>query len=63
MDEKQIRRIAKQKIINVRTHELGDIVYLKAKDSALIGYYRNNSLHSLIIPALIACCFSNARRL
>ena len=63
VDEKQIRRIAKQKIIHVRTHELGDIVYLKAKDSALIGYYRNNSLHSLIIPALIACCFSNARRL
>ncbi len=63
VDEKQISRIAKQKIIHVRKHELGDIVYLKAKDSALIGYYRNNSLHSLIIPALIACCFTNARRL
>ena len=63
VDEKQIRRIAKQKIIHIRKHELGDIVYLKANDSALIGYYRNNSLHSLIIPALIACCFTNARRL
>jgi len=63
VDEKQIKRIAKQKIIHVRKHELGDIVYLKAQDSALIAYYRNNSLHSLIIPALIACCFTNARRL
>jgi glycerol-3-phosphate O-acyltransferase len=63
VDEKQIRRIAGQKIIHIRKHELGDIVYLKSKDSALIGYYRNNSLHSLIIPALIACCFTNARRL
>jgi len=63
VDKKQIKRIAGQKIIHIRKHELGDIVYLKAKDSALIGYYRNNSLHSLIIPALIACCFTNARRL
>ncbi len=62
VDKKQIRRIAKQKLIHIREHELGDIVYLKPEDSALIGYYRNNSLHSLIIPALIACCFSNVRR-
>jgi len=63
VDENQIKRIADQKIIHIRKHELGDVVYLKARDSALIGYYRNNSLHSLIIPALIACCFTNARRL
>ena len=62
VNKKQIRRIADQKIIHVRQHELGDIVYLKPADSALIGYYRNNSLHSLIIPALIACCFTNVRR-
>jgi len=62
VDKKQIKRIAKQKLIHIRKHELGDIVYLKPEDSALIGYYRNNSLHSLIIPALIACCFTNVRR-
>jgi glycerol-3-phosphate O-acyltransferase len=62
VDKKQIKRIAKQKLIHIRKHELGDIVYLKSEDSALIGYYRNNSLHSLIIPALIACCFTNVRR-
>ena len=28
-----------------------------------MGYYRNNSLHSLIIPAVIACCFINTRQL
>ena len=61
VDRKQVRRIADQKIIHIRQHELGDIVYLKPKDSALIGYYRNNSLHSLIVPALIACCFTNDR--
>ncbi len=62
VNTKQIRRIAQQKIIHIREHELGDIVYLKPEDSVLISYYRNNSLHSLIIPALIACCFSNLRR-
>ena len=63
VDEEQIKHTADQKIIHIRKLELGDIVYLKAKDSALIGYYRNNSLHSLVIPALIACCFTNVRRL
>ena len=62
VSKKQIRRFAEQKIIHIRNHELGDIVYLKRADSALIGYYRNNSLHSLVIPALIACCFTNVRR-
>jgi glycerol-3-phosphate O-acyltransferase len=63
VNRKQIERIAKQKIIHIRTHELGDIVYLKPGDSVLLSYYRNNSLHSLVIPALIACCFTNVRRL
>jgi len=62
VNKKQIRRIAGQKIIHIRQNELGDIVYLKPEDSALIGYYRNNSLHSLVVPALIACCFTNVRR-
>ncbi len=62
VNKKQIRRIAEQKIIHIRKHELGDIVHLKPEDTVLIGYYRNNSLHSLIIQALIACCFSNVRR-
>lgn len=63
VNRQQIERIAKQKIIHIRKHQLGDIVYLKPEDSVLLGYYRNNSLHSLVIPALIACCFANVRRL
>jgi glycerol-3-phosphate O-acyltransferase len=63
LERTQIERVARQKIIHIRHHELGDIVYLKPEDSVLLGYYRNNSLHTLVIPALIACCFSNVRRL
>lgn len=62
VSKKQIGRLAERKIVHIRQTELGDIVYLKSEDSALIGYYRNNSLHSLIIPAFIACCFTNIRR-
>jgi glycerol-3-phosphate O-acyltransferase len=62
IDRAQIERVASQKIVHLRQHELGDIVYLKPEDSVLLSYYRNNSLHSLVIPALIACCFTNLRR-
>ncbi len=58
----EIQRIARRKLIHVRQHELGDIVYLKPEDAVLISYYRNNSLHAIIIPALIACVFTNQRR-
>jgi glycerol-3-phosphate O-acyltransferase len=63
LERTQIEQIARQKIIHIRQHALGDIVYLKPEDSVLLSYYRNNSLHTLVIPALIACCFSNVRRL
>ncbi len=62
VDRSYIEQIAKQKVIHLRKHELGDIVYLKPEEAVLLGYYRNDSLHTLVIPALIACCFTNVRR-
>jgi glycerol-3-phosphate O-acyltransferase len=61
VDAQQIERIAKQGLLHIRQHPMGDIVYLKPKDSAAMSYYRNNSLHTLIMPALVACCFTNTR--
>jgi glycerol-3-phosphate O-acyltransferase len=61
VDLQQIDRMAQQKLFHISKHPLGDMVYLKPKDSVLMGYYRNNSLHSLIVPALIACSFTNTR--
>ena len=63
LDTQQIERIARQGLLHIRQHPLGNIVYLKPKDSAAMSYYRNNSLHTLIIPALIACCFTNTRQM
>ena len=62
LDKNRIEQLAKQKLIHIRRHELGDIAYLKPEDSVLMTYYRNNSLHVFIIPALIACCFANTAR-
>ena len=59
----QIEHLAQQKLIHIRDHPFGKIAFLKPEDSVLMGYYRNNSLHALIIPALIACCFVNTRQL
>lgn len=63
VDESQIKKMSRQKLLNIREHELGDIVFLKPEDSVLMSYYRNNCLHVFIIPALIACCFDNSAKL
>jgi len=62
VDRERIEAIARQKVIRLQHHEFGDIVYLEPRDRLLIGYYRNNSLHAIVIPALVACCFVNLRR-
>ena len=63
VDLAQIERMAQQNLVHIRQHPLGDIVFLKPKDSVLMGYYRNNSLHAVIIPAIVACCFINIRQI
>jgi len=57
----QIKYTESLKLINRRKHELGDIVYLNARQSISMTYYRNNILHLMAIPSLIACCFLNMR--
>ncbi len=63
VDEAELKRIEQQGLMHIREHPLGDIVFLKPEDAVLMSYYRNNSLHTLIIPSLLACCFTNARAL
>ncbi|MFT5503902.1 MAG: glycerol-3-phosphate O-acyltransferase [Gammaproteobacteria bacterium] len=47
----------------VRKHTMGDIVQLTPENTVLMSYYRNNCLHGVILPALLACCFVNSRKL
>ena len=63
IDAAQLERIARQGLLKIRQHPLGNIIYLQPGGSTSMGYYRNNSLHTLIMPALIACCFVSKRQM
>jgi glycerol-3-phosphate O-acyltransferase len=48
-------------ILGRRPHELGDVVFMTEEHSVLTSYFRNNALHLLLMPSLLACAFlSNA---
>jgi glycerol-3-phosphate O-acyltransferase len=48
-------------ILARRPHELGDVVFMTEEHSVLTSYFRNNALHLMLVPSLLACAFlSNA---
>lgn len=57
----QIEHAEDLKMIRRREHALGDIIYLDEKHSISLTYYRNNILHLMALPSIIACCFFNKR--
>jgi len=59
--KQQIAHSESLNMVKRRLHELGDIIYLDAKHSISLTYYRNNILHLMALPSIIACCFINNR--
>lgn len=57
----QIQRAEALKMVKRQVHELGDIIFLDEKHSVSMTWYRNNILHLMALPSIIACCFFNAR--
>ena len=57
----QVSRAESLKMVKRQKHELGDIIFLDSRHSISLTYYRNNILHLLALPSLIACCFFNRR--
>lgn len=50
------------KMISREPHSLGDILSMSEKSAVLATYFRNNVLHLLAMPSLVACTFvSHAR--
>jgi len=47
------------KILQRRGHPLGDVVRMTEERAILTSYYRNNVLHLLLMPSLLACAFLN----
>ena len=57
----QVHHAEALKLVHRRKHEMGDFIYLDKAHAVLLTYYRNNILHLLAMPSLIACCFNNAQ--
>jgi glycerol-3-phosphate O-acyltransferase len=51
------------KIISRLSHPLGDVVSMAEENAVQMTYFRNNVHHLFAIPASIACCFIQGRRL
>jgi glycerol-3-phosphate O-acyltransferase len=43
------------------THTMGDIIGMTEENAVLMTYFRNNALHLIVMPSVIACCFLNNR--
>jgi glycerol-3-phosphate O-acyltransferase len=43
------------------THAMGDIIGMTEANAVLMTYFRNNALHLVVMPSVIACCFLNNR--
>ena len=46
-------------ILERQQHELGDIISMTEDVSVLTSYFRNNALHLMLMPSLLACAFLN----
>jgi glycerol-3-phosphate O-acyltransferase len=53
----------KLKVISRTAHPLGDVVSMAEHEAVLLTYFRNNVQHLFAIPASIACCFIQGRRI
>ena len=46
-------------VLRRHRHALGDIIDMTEETAVLASYYRNNVLHLLLMPSLLACAFLN----
>jgi glycerol-3-phosphate O-acyltransferase len=58
-----IEYASSQALIVNRPHPLGDLIEVPAKQWILLTYYRNNVLHTMVLPALLAALVSRNERI
>ena len=56
-----VRHAERMGLVHRRKHALGDVMQMTEENSVLMTYFRNNVLHLIALPSLIACCFLNNR--
>lgn len=47
------------KAITTQNHILGDLIQVEQAQALMLTYFKNNSLHIIALPSLLACIFSN----
>ena len=47
----------KLQLITRETQRAGEFVHMSPEHAVLATYYRNNVLHLVALPSLVACCF------
>ena len=47
------------RVLTRQPHPLGDILRMTEADAVLASYFRNNVLHLMLLPSLLACAFLN----
>jgi len=52
-----VRYAEAMRVLERRTHPLGDLLCMSAERAVLATYYRNNVLHLFAMPSLLACGF------
>jgi glycerol-3-phosphate O-acyltransferase len=58
-----IEHAEKLDAISRSPHPMGDIIRMTEQTAVLLTYFRNNILHLLAVPASVACCFIQGRKL
>jgi glycerol-3-phosphate O-acyltransferase len=56
-----IRHGEQMGVVQRLAHPLGDVMKMTEENSVLMTYFRNNVLHMMAMPSLVACCFLNNR--
>jgi glycerol-3-phosphate O-acyltransferase len=57
--QSMIRHCDSLQMLYRQSHELGDVIGMTESKAVLSSYYRNNVLHLLLMPSLLACAFLN----
>ncbi|MFL6578662.1 MAG: glycerol-3-phosphate 1-O-acyltransferase PlsB [Povalibacter sp.] len=56
-----VRHGERMQVLQRLKHPLGDVMKMTEETSVLMTYFRNNVMHLLAMPSLIACAFLNNR--
>jgi glycerol-3-phosphate O-acyltransferase len=56
-----VRHGERMGVLQRNKHPLGDVLQMTEQNSVLLTYFRNNVLHLMALPSLVACCFLNNR--